>query len=110
MTTINELYTLTTLLPSTTFSLAYSLPLLFLSLLVTFSGTFFTLDRTRQFAPKDDLLPGAFDSPKRKPKWLLEGGIGGLAIGYSFGGMHSHRWTRNLLIVLQCTFRHSLLS
>ncbi|KAF8916446.1 hypothetical protein CPB85DRAFT_1289751 [Mucidula mucida] len=85
MTTINELYTLTTLLPSTTFSLAYSLPLLFLSLLVTFSGTFFTLDRTRQFAPKDDLLPGAFDSPKRKPKWLLEGGIGGLAIGYSFG-------------------------
>ena len=86
-TTNDTTYNLTTLLSSTSFALAYSLPLLFLSLLITFSGTFFTLDRTRQFAPKQDAtLPGAFDAPKKTLKWRLEGGIGGLAIGYTFGG------------------------
>ncbi|KAK0221493.1 hypothetical protein IW262DRAFT_1374225 [Armillaria fumosa] len=83
MTTTDE-YSLTTLLPPTSYLLAYALPLLLLSLLLTFSGAFFTLDRTRQFPPRYDAMPGAFDSAK-KLKWILEGGIGGLAIGYAFG-------------------------
>jgi len=89
---VNETYTLTTLLPTTPYLLAYSLPLLFLSLLLTFAGAFLTLDRSRSFPPRYDAIPSAFDRPKNtKLSWLLEGGIGGLAAGYAFGGM-SHQF------------------
>ncbi|KAF8897480.1 hypothetical protein BD779DRAFT_1667454 [Infundibulicybe gibba] len=77
-------YPLTTLLSSTPFLLAYALPLLLLSIMLTFSGAFFILDRSRSFPPRYDAIPGAFNSPK-KFKWLLEGGFGGLATGYTFG-------------------------
>ena len=83
---------------STAHLLAYSIPLLLLSILVTFAGTFLTLDRTRTFAPRSDItqpLPGSFDNSttlvtkveKRLAhlKFRLDGGIGGLAIGYVFG-------------------------
>jgi len=85
---------LTLLLPTTPYVLAYSLPLLLLSVLLTFAGTFLTIDRSRSFTPRNDAstyssLPVAFDHPKKKRRfsWLLEGGIGGLASGYAFGRM-----------------------
>ncbi|TFK69508.1 hypothetical protein BDN72DRAFT_888245 [Pluteus cervinus] len=75
-------YSLVSLLSSTSYRLAYALPLLLLSVLVTFTGTFFTLDRSRSFPPRYDVLSG----PKTKSvRYLLEGGIGGLAAGYLFG-------------------------
>jgi hypothetical protein len=81
--------TLTSLLPSTPYTLAYALPLLFLSVLLTFAGAFLTLDRTRSFPPRYDTVPGGFDTKNNNKNksfyWLLEGGIGGLAIGYVFG-------------------------
>ena len=80
----NQTVLLTTLLPSTTYTLAYCLPLLFVSLLLTFAGAFLTLDRSRAFSPSYDILPGL--TTKRRLHWYLEGGIGGLAAGYVFGG------------------------
>ncbi|PPQ97818.1 hypothetical protein CVT26_012919 [Gymnopilus dilepis] len=90
---------LTPLLPTTPYLLAYALPLLLLSIFVTFSGTFFTLDRSRSFPPLDGgssslkgyaAVPGglAFEKTtgrKKGLKWYFEGGIGGLAGGYLFG-------------------------
>ncbi|KAI0310727.1 hypothetical protein OF83DRAFT_1070095 [Amylostereum chailletii] len=73
------------MLPSTSLALAYSLPLLLISLLLAFAGSFLTLERTRAFAPQRDAfqLPG---TKKRKlPRFYLEGGVGGLASGYAFG-------------------------
>lgn len=75
------------LLPSTPYRLAYSLPLLLLSLVLTFAGTFFTLDRTRSFPSRGTTLPLNLSSPKkRKWTWIFEGGVGGLIGGYLFGG------------------------
>lgn len=79
--------TLDTLLNSSPYKLAYAVPLLLLSLVLTFAGAFLTLDRTKSFAPKYDALPGAFSRPK-KIRFALEGGIGGALIGYAFGGTH----------------------
>ncbi|KAJ3573460.1 hypothetical protein NP233_g2409 [Leucocoprinus birnbaumii] len=82
---------LISLLPSTPHSLAYALPLLALSLVLNFAGTFLMLDRSRSFPPSTDYstLPGAFDKDKkRKFVWFLEGGVGGLACGYATG-LHS---------------------
>ncbi|KAJ7206457.1 hypothetical protein C8J57DRAFT_1404318 [Mycena rebaudengoi] len=77
--------TLTSLLPTPSYLLAYALPLLFLSLILTFAGAFLTLDRTRSFpAERYGVLPGAFEQKKRF-NWLLEGGVGGLTIGHAFG-------------------------
>ncbi|KAI4522601.1 hypothetical protein K525DRAFT_361627 [Schizophyllum commune Loenen D] len=57
-----------------------------LSILLTFAGTFLTLDRTRSFPhPSYKAIPGSLDAPKRRIAFALEGGVGGLAIGYSFG-------------------------
>ncbi|KAF9485368.1 hypothetical protein BDN70DRAFT_871406 [Pholiota conissans] len=82
---------------STPYLLAYTLPLLLISLLLTFSGTFLTLDRSRIFPLADKgtgrsytaiAAPGAFtsfDGKKRKFSWVLDGGLGGLAGGYVFG-------------------------
>ncbi|KAJ7083717.1 hypothetical protein B0H15DRAFT_911772 [Mycena belliarum] len=82
---VDDASTLTSLLPSSSYLLAYSLPLLFLSILLTFAGTFLTLDRTRSFPPERyGVLPGAFEQKKRL-QWLLEGGVGGLAGGHAFG-------------------------
>ncbi len=88
MTTTNagDEFPLTSLLPSTSYLLAYSIPLLLLSVVLTFAGTFLILDRTRSFAPNYDALPGAFKRA-RKVSFTLEGGVGGLAVGYAFGGM-----------------------
>lgn len=90
--------TVTTLVEtSTPFLLAYAIPLLLLSILVTFAGTFLTLDRTRTFAPRTDAtdaLPGAYKEASDESavkKWFnslrfrLDGGVGGMAAGYIFG-------------------------
>jgi hypothetical protein len=55
--------------------LAYSIPLLIISVPVTFAGAFFTLDRTRSFA----------GTGAAAAKWRLEGGLGGIAGGWLFG-------------------------
>ena len=102
---------LTLLLPTTPYVLAYSLPLLLLSVLLTFAGTFLTIDRSRSFTPRNDAstyssLPVAFDHPKKKRRfsWLLEGGIGGLASGYAFGRMSflSHQYLQ--VYIDNCVF------
>ncbi|KAJ7740901.1 hypothetical protein DFH07DRAFT_891638 [Mycena maculata] len=83
---MNDSTSLTLLLPSTSYLLAYALPLLFLSIVLTFAGTFLTLDRTRSFpAERYGVLPGAFEQQKNRFHFLLEGGVGGLIAGYAFG-------------------------
>ena len=87
--TTNASNDLLSLLPNTPYTLAYALPLFLVSMLLTFSGCFFTLDRTRAFpstAPTQT-------SPLKKQSLLsrlqplyLGGGIGGLCAGYAFGG------------------------
>jgi hypothetical protein len=75
------------LLPSPSYMLSYCLPLLLISIILTFAGAFLTLDRTRSFPPRYDAIPGTFDTRKvKKFHWSLQGGVGGLAIGYAFGG------------------------
>lgn len=80
---------LTDLLPSTPYRLVYALPLLALSTLLAFAGAFLTLDRTRSFRPRRDPLdvPGSFGFTKRPRQvhFYLQGGLGGLSMGYSFG-------------------------
>lgn len=86
---------LTTLLSQTTPKLVYAIPLLIVSVLLTFAGTFLTLDRTRSFSPKrdksDKFIYSSYESFEKRRKrgyfwwWRLEGGVGGLAIGYTFG-------------------------
>ncbi|KAI1793230.1 hypothetical protein LXA43DRAFT_1001489 [Ganoderma leucocontextum] len=83
--------TLASLLPSSSFLLAYSLPLLFLSLLLTFAGAFLTLDRTRAFAPRYDALQPPETTRIQHAEVLfknifrVEGGMGGTALGFVFG-------------------------
>lgn len=88
-TTGHSLIQLTDLLPSTPHRLAYALPLLVLSALLAFAGAFLTLDRTRSFQPRSDLLqvPGSFNltNKSRRVRFYLQSGLGGVAIGYSFG-------------------------
>lgn len=78
---------LVSLFPSTSFLLAYSLPLLLSSILLTFAGAFLTLDRTRSFPPRYTAIGSVQRATTKRFQFLLEGGIGGLAIGYAFGGM-----------------------
>ena len=84
--------TLSSLLPTSSFLLAYTLPVFFLSLLLTFAGAFLTLDRTRAFAPRYDALrpPEATKIQHAevifKKIFRLEGGIGGMALGFVTGG------------------------
>ncbi|KAF8648403.1 hypothetical protein AX16_006312 [Volvariella volvacea WC 439] len=83
-------YTLISLLESTPKRLAYSLPLLFLSLTSAFAGTFLTLDRTRSFPSHHS---NEYNNPlKNKSLWdkisswyPLQGGLGGLISGFLFG-------------------------
>lgn len=93
---------LTLLLPSTPYLLAYTVPLLTISLFLAFSGTFFTLDRSRAFpaAEKESSssyaalsTPGGLTTLAKKQwklTWALEGGLGGLAGGFTFGSMQFH--------------------
>jgi len=91
---MSSLSQLIPLLPSTPYLLAYTLPLLLISLILSFAGTFLTLDRSRSFPPQGTgkaytslAIPGALDGPKTKRKlsWALEGGAGGLMGGFVFG-------------------------
>lgn len=90
--TVNASYDLlSSLLPTTSFALAYTLPLLFVSILLTFTGAFLTLDRTRVFPPD---VPSRRIPQSDKHAFLssvswalfLRGGLGGLCLGYAFGG------------------------
>ncbi|KAF4581475.1 hypothetical protein EYR40_009761 [Pleurotus pulmonarius] len=82
----SDIYNLQFLLLNTPYLLAYSLPLLLVSLILTFAGSFLTLDRSRSFPQKYQPIPGSFGTQKRRRQiWILEGGIGGLAIGFVFG-------------------------
>ena len=82
------------LLDSTSYTLAYALPLLLISFVLTFAGTFLTLDRTRVFAPRHhtvkSLSRGASELKRIEGslRWLsvFEGGVGGIAAGYVFAG------------------------
>ncbi|KAJ3807090.1 hypothetical protein F5876DRAFT_48779 [Lentinula aff. lateritia] len=83
---------LSTLFPSSSYLLAYTLPLLLVSLILTFSGAFLTLDRTRIFRAKNDMyiMPGSLGKKTKGLKLLkrmmvLEGGVGGILLGYAFG-------------------------
>jgi hypothetical protein len=91
MATSTSTTELTDLLRSTDYRLTYALPLLVMSTLLTFAGAFLTLDRTRSFRPRRDPthVPGSFNLTKRsrRVRFYLQGGLGGLAIGYSFGRM-----------------------
>lgn len=100
---------LSSLLPSHTYTLVYALPLFFVSFILTFAGSFLTLDRTRSFAPSTTAPPQSTQKPSRicarlsSIKWstVLEGGIGGLASGYVFGGiLPTHRPMYNIFIRL----------
>ena len=82
----------TFLLPSH-YTLIYSIPLLVAALLLTFAGAFLTLCRTCTFPPQApvEALPGQYDTKTSKKSkfmtwWRLEGGVGGLASGWGFGG------------------------
>jgi hypothetical protein len=88
-TTGHSFVQLTHLLQSTSYRLAYALPLIVLSALLAFAGAFLALDRTRSFQPRSDSLqvPGSFNL-STKPKHVrlhLQSGLGGIAVGYSFG-------------------------
>ena len=79
-----------TLLSSTVYSLVYTIPLLVLSLVLTFAGAFLTLDRTRALPRAKTLDPENLNGRLRS--WfVLEGGVGGILLGYAFGGVfYSH--------------------
>lgn len=89
---------LISLLFTTPYVLIYALPLLLFSLILTFAGTFLTLDRSRSFPPSSEVdyaalpIPGTFSQNKTEHRfiWLLEGGVGGLLSGYVFGRMLIH--------------------
>lgn len=72
---------LSSLVPSAAFLLPYALPLFLLSFILTFSGAFLTLDRTRSFTPTGDVIKPntTFLTP------FLHGGVGGIIAGYAFG-------------------------
>src|SRR5712672_2041873 len=104
---------LTNLFPSASYRLAYTLPLFALSVLLAFAGAFLTLDRTRSFRPRSDPLhvPGSFNLTKR-PKRVslyLQGGLGGVAIGYSFGRTYIYILHRKVVVenrISQYIWRH----
>lgn len=106
--TNHSLTELTGFLSSTPYRLTYALPLLALSSLLAFAGAFLTLDRTRSFRPRSDTLhvPGSFNLTKRPRQFhfYLQGGVGGLAIGYCFGRTFicvlCHRVAKNFTVHL----------
>ncbi|KAG8890990.1 hypothetical protein FRB99_003844, partial [Tulasnella sp. 403] len=76
---VSTAITLSDLLPNS-YVLVYAIPLLLVSIVVTFAGAFLTLDRTRSFAPIEQPA-----SRSKAPVWRLEGGVGGLMAGWLCG-------------------------
>ena len=76
---------LTDLLPTNGYLLPYALSLLFISLVLNFSGAFLTLDRTRSFAPTGDVFKDARKSTSRLIASFFRGGSGGILTGFVFG-------------------------
>ena len=105
MTTNASYDLLSSLLPTTSFALAYALPLLLVSLALTFAGAFLTLDRTRVFPPSVSQRTSQPKSHARPSpaSWtlLLHGGIGGLCSGYVFGGTFAHCTYQNKVLMLR---------
>ncbi|KZW01589.1 hypothetical protein EXIGLDRAFT_760792 [Exidia glandulosa HHB12029] len=60
------------------YRLGYGIPLIVLSAILCFAGAFLTLDRTRTFAPMSV-------GKRQTVIYRLEGGVGGLIIGWAFG-------------------------
>jgi hypothetical protein len=89
---------LSSLLPSGTFLLSYSLLLFLPSLVLTFAGAFLTFDRTRSFVPIND--PFAIPNKSRQNFLtpFFRGGVGGIIAGYTFGREHP------VIYVLFCDF------
>ena len=96
--TANDTYDLLSLLPTSSYTLVYALPLFVVSTVLTFAGCFLTLDRTRTFPSSAPLTTTA--SKRASLRWLrylnLGGGIGGLCGGYAFGGTCMHVNTEEL--------------
>jgi len=63
------------------YQLVYAVPLLVLSLPITFAAAFLTLDRTRTFTP----MSVAVSTPSCGP-WRFQGGVGGMLGGWALGG------------------------
>lgn len=63
------------------YQLIYAIPLLVLSLPITFAAAFLTLDRTRAFTPTSTTV----STPSRRP-WQFQGGVGGMFGGWALGG------------------------
>lgn len=72
--------------------LVYAVPLLLVSLVLTFAGAFLTLDRTRSFASKqsdEEAVVGISPSSTKSKLfswWVFEGGVGGLCGAWAFAG------------------------
>lgn len=75
-----------TLLSSNVYLLIYAIPLLVLSAILTFSGSFLTLDRTRAL-PRAKTFDPENLSRRLRSWFVLEGGVGGVILGYAFGGV-----------------------
>lgn len=101
----NDLHDLlSTTLSSTHVILTYSIPLILVSVLLTFAGAFLTLDRTRSFTPREPVTL----SPKRRVCSydvfsFLEGGVGGLAAGFAFGGKYQFVLVVPSPLLIVCT-------
>lgn len=76
---------LTDLLPTNGYLLPYAFSLFFASLVLTFSGAFLTLDRTRSFAPVGDAFQDRQKSTFRLVASFIRGGVGGILTGFVFG-------------------------
>lgn len=63
------------------YQLVYAVPLLVLSLPITFAAAFLTLDRTRTFTPTSTTI-----STRSRGLWQFQGGVGGMLGGWALGG------------------------
>lgn len=85
----HDLYDLQSfLLPSTPYTLSYCLPLFLISLVLTCAGAFLIHDRTRCFKQRSHALDDT-ERPSKllaSPSSFLNGGLGGIFVGYAFGG------------------------
>ncbi|KAJ3771645.1 hypothetical protein FB446DRAFT_95316 [Lentinula raphanica] len=72
---------------SSSYLIAYAVPCFLISLVLTFGGTFLMLDRTRKKKKKNTLTKPTTTTMTRLIQSFseLEGGIGGVMIGYAFG-------------------------
>ena len=85
--------------PSTPYVLAYSLPLLLISIPYTFLGAYLTLDRTRSFAPINRHNPEPEDDPIDDLRDRIAGmlqsyrsnGVRSSPLRGLYGGRHAHK-------------------